>query len=156
MFDRLQSLGVSRSRLLWLTQSEGLVLGLVATGLGSALGLLLSNLLLSLALGEALTFSLVLSGFAAFKALVSGVGVAGLSYWLAANRSLVTGVRLSGTPEKVDSRPLLALTLLSVFIWGVMGGTLVGAFACIVVSACLLYTSPSPRDRQKSRMPSSA
>ena len=25
-----------------------------------------------------------------------------------------------------------------------------------VVAACLLYTSPSPRDRQKSRMPSSA
>ena len=25
-----------------------------------------------------------------------------------------------------------------------------------VVMACLLYTSPSPRDRQKSRMPSSA
>ena len=25
-----------------------------------------------------------------------------------------------------------------------------------VVGACLLYTSPSPRDRQKSRMPSSA
>ena len=24
------------------------------------------------------------------------------------------------------------------------------------VSSCLLYTSPSPRDRQKSRMPSSA
>ena len=25
-----------------------------------------------------------------------------------------------------------------------------------LASACLLYTSPSPRDRQKSRMPSSA
>ena len=25
-----------------------------------------------------------------------------------------------------------------------------------IVKACLLYTSPSPRDRQKSRMPSSA
>ena len=25
-----------------------------------------------------------------------------------------------------------------------------------VVDSCLLYTSPSPRDRQKSRMPSSA
>ena len=25
-----------------------------------------------------------------------------------------------------------------------------------ITSACLLYTSPSPRDRQKSRMPSSA
>ena len=28
--------------------------------------------------------------------------------------------------------------------------------AIVDVSACLLYTSPSPRDRQKSRMPSSA
>ena len=27
---------------------------------------------------------------------------------------------------------------------------------CSVVKCCLLYTSPSPRDRQKSRMPSSA
>ena len=26
----------------------------------------------------------------------------------------------------------------------------------VVASVCLLYTSPSPRDRQKSRMPSSA
>ena len=26
----------------------------------------------------------------------------------------------------------------------------------IMIDACLLYTSPSPRDRQKSRMPSSA
>ena len=28
--------------------------------------------------------------------------------------------------------------------------------ASAIASACLLYTSPSPRDRQKSRMPSSA
>ena len=26
----------------------------------------------------------------------------------------------------------------------------------VVIKICLLYTSPSPRDRQKSRMPSSA
>ena len=26
----------------------------------------------------------------------------------------------------------------------------------VMIVACLLYTSPSPRDRQKSRMPSSA
>ena len=26
----------------------------------------------------------------------------------------------------------------------------------VIVISCLLYTSPSPRDRQKSRMPSSA
>ena len=31
-----------------------------------------------------------------------------------------------------------------------------GAAATALYGACLLYTSPSPRDRQKSRMPSSA
>ena len=43
-------------------------------------------------------------------------------------------------------------------------GQLQGALLSVVglneiepsISACLLYTSPSPRDRQKSRMPSSA
>ena len=29
-------------------------------------------------------------------------------------------------------------------------------FLSVIISSCLLYTSPSPRDRQKSRMPSSA
>ena len=37
---------------------------------------------------------------------------------------------------------------------------IVQRFACCrapdAVTRCLLYTSPSPRDRQKSRMPSSA
>ena len=33
---------------------------------------------------------------------------------------------------------------------------LIKGLAGVVVSGCLLYTSPSPRDRQKSRMPSSA
>ena len=28
--------------------------------------------------------------------------------------------------------------------------------SCLYIGTCLLYTSPSPRDRQKSRMPSSA
>ena len=31
-----------------------------------------------------------------------------------------------------------------------------GTFEEMIVKDCLLYTSPSPRDRQKSRMPSSA
>ena len=36
--------------------------------------------------------------------------------------------------------------------------TAVGVFvaAAVIYVICLLYTSPSPRDRQKSRMPSSA
>ena len=29
-------------------------------------------------------------------------------------------------------------------------------YSCVRICICLLYTSPSPRDRQKSRMPSSA
>ena len=29
-------------------------------------------------------------------------------------------------------------------------------FPYVIIDGCLLYTSPSPRDRQKSRMPSSA
>ena len=32
----------------------------------------------------------------------------------------------------------------------------VSILACAKAKACLLYTSPSPRDRQKARMPSSA
>ena len=37
--------------------------------------------------------------------------------------------------------------------WLLPGGTIVEATSG---NTCLLYTSPSPRDRQKSRMPSSA
>ena len=36
------------------------------------------------------------------------------------------------------------------------GSFLTGGFIVARLRACLLYTSPSPRDRQKSRMPSSA
>ena len=38
----------------------------------------------------------------------------------------------------------------------VAGGGIEAAAAGDTQQACLLYTSPSPRDRQKSRMPSSA
>ena len=36
------------------------------------------------------------------------------------------------------------------------GVTNIGLEGMMTIGACLLYTSPSPRDRQKSRMPSSA
>ena len=38
----------------------------------------------------------------------------------------------------------------------VMAATLIYLKSKLLVPPCLLYTSPSPRDRQKSRMPSSA
>ena len=53
---------------------------------------------------------------------------------------------------------------LGLAILGVVIGLFVGAMpglgsvngVAILLPFCLLYTSPSPRDRQKSRMPSSA
>ena len=36
------------------------------------------------------------------------------------------------------------------------GHTLGNALRRVLLSSCLLYTSPSPRDRTRSRMPSSA
>ena len=47
--------------------------------------------------------------------------------------------------------PAQAMSLLDVPKW-----QLSGALFGVVYMICLLYTSPSPRDRQKSRMPSSA
>ena len=47
-------------------------------------------------------------------------------------------------------------------IYGLYGAVVVGFLAALFggtpaqVSGCLLYTSPSPRDRTRSRMPSSA
>ena len=40
----------------------------------------------------------------------------------------------------------------------ILNFVMMALFACLIAQAwnCLLYTSPSPRDRQKSRMPSSA
>ena len=59
----------------------------------------------------------------------------------------------------------LVLTLLGLVVLGVAPASCAAADAYIsgrdgdrvrVWRTCLLYTSPSPRDRQKSRMPSSA
>ena len=44
--------------------------------------------------------------------------------------------------------------LVQAFTGPAMGG--LNDSSAVVDSTCLLYTSPSPRDRQKSRMPSSA
>ena len=47
---------------------------------------------------------------------------------------------------------LIDLPHLSVLVMGLDDWTVDGGISRV----CLLYTSPSPRDRQKSRMPSSA
>ena len=42
------------------------------------------------------------------------------------------------------------------FRWGLLLGIVIFPLLLALIMGCLLYTSPSPRDRQKSRMPSSA
>ena len=62
---------------------------------------------------------------------------------LAAQDDVATSSVNLGVPGWTSSQLLAAMTK-------------PGAFRNQVAKACLLYTSPSPRDRQKSRMPSSA
>ena len=59
--------------------------------------------------------------------------------------------RSSGT--KLTLYPSLSSTSVD-YAFGIDGGTLWSSIPA--ANSCLLYTSPSPRDRQKSRMPSSA
>ena len=90
----------------------------------------------------------------AFKLVaVSGVVLMPLAAWLMG--------RLSRWKEPLPA--LLAVaSMLFVFDFnftiygGNVASTLAGEFAFSIGLACLLYTSPSPRDRTRSRMPSSA
>ena len=54
----------------------------------------------------------------------------------------------------------IGVLLLALFLPGWYGAVLIFAIVAVLGGVlrmtCLLYTSPSPRDRQKSRMPSSA
>ena len=53
---------------------------------------------------------------------------------------------------------LLSYPAIGCLVWFYTGSFLKGscAVATTALSGCLLYTSPSPRDRTRSRMPSSA
>ena len=61
---------------------------------------------------------------------------------------LADQVKLYDIPDerKVHKKPIPSLGGLGIFIGFMMG----------LLLTCLLYTSPSPRDRTRSRMPSSA
>ena len=56
----------------------------------------------------------------------------------------------------IPANPVMALMVGAMIIQGIVPGPNVAIEQPALFWGCLLYTSPSPRDRQKSRMPSSA
>ena len=91
-------------------------------------------------------------------AIAAVVGVV-LGHELMAQTSDVAG---AATQLKVESRTTLFDLIKSGgwAMWALGTCSVVVVWLIIInfqrVNSCLLYTSPSPRDRQKSRMPSSA
>ena len=75
---------------------------------------------------------------------------------------LTTGIGLVLIPilryYPVTGVLLVTVSLFMVFRWGLSGGNnlIVTLLVMGLTMICLLYTSPSPRDRTRSRMPSSA
>ena len=62
-----------------------------------------------------------------------------------------------GLRQKQSEDGIGFLGIYSMFTGGAWERCSIGGLGIMpYISACLLYTSPSPRDRQKSRMPSSA
>ena len=80
-------------------------------------------------------------------AIVSAVTTAGAFAPIAIGFALMILVYSTGHISGGHVNPAVSL---GAFLRGAMTATE------MVIYCCLLYTSPSPRDRQKSRMPSSA
>ena len=66
------------------------------------------------------------------------------------------GVGLARAGERHRGRLAIAFGLTFAFFFVQAAAGVIANSLALLSDACLLYTSPSPRDRQKSRMPSSA
>ena len=80
--------------------------------------------------------------------------------WIATNMGIsvldkLTDKITNHTRDPFDSNSLIDNGLNTIYT-DVYNNIWVGSIAGLSIKDCLLYTSPSPRDRQKSRMPSSA
>ena len=56
----------------------------------------------------------------------------------------------------INNQSMISLQIQQLSNWGIKKFVVITNPAFDELISCLLYTSPSPRDRQKSRMPSSA
>ena len=78
-------------------------------------------------------------------------------YWSLVEFMLREGLKYDGNPMNIeDLKEGIEQGAFQLFMmFGSDDGEKYKVFG-VFVTSCLLYTSPSPRDRQKSRMPSSA
>ena len=79
-----------------------------------------------------------------------------VAFWILGPIALAGAIGMVLSRNAIHSALWLVLTMLSLgAIYFVQQAPFLGAVQ-IIVYTCLLYTSPSPRDRTRSRMPSSA
>ena len=79
-----------------------------------------------------------------------------LNLWLSAKVTATSGRLRRPWPDMMTAElpPMTLVGLCVALAFCFTGGLL--AIVAQITTACLLYTSPSPRDRTRSRMPSSA
>ena len=86
------------------------------------------------------------------NANLAALSAAGVSVWL---DDLSRQLLASGELEKrMAEYSIVGVTTNPAIFQSALADS--SAYESALAEACLLYTSPSPRDRQKSRMPSSA
>ena len=84
----------------------------------------------------------------AATAMLASDDFVGISFWV-----IAMGMAAATVFFFMERNTVAAGWKTSVTVAGLVTGV---AFIHYMYMSCLLYTSPSPRDRQKSRMPSSA
>ena len=106
---------------------------------------------------------------AAMKGLGLAIGLYNALFWRAVAGTLLGLALMLATRQRWPARAVLRIHLLrgvvvafmaALFFWAILRLPLAEAialsFIAPLIALCLLYTSPSPRDKRQSRMPSSA
>ena len=115
----------------------------------------------------------LLACIAGISLVVGGIGIMNIMYVSVTERTREIGLRMSVGARGVDILSQFLIEAILISITGGVIGVIIGCGASfmiksiahwpvfiqpwsVLLSFCLLYTSPSPRDRSVSRMPSSA
>ena len=165
--------GAARRDLMGVIIHQGLLLGLTGALLGVGLGVGLGNGTVAVIrrvdpayFTYGVDWGYVTVGF------VVGLLAALTACWLpardVARQDALIGVKHAESAARPAKRPTLAVVIAAIGLLVGIGGVMYGlrgttvrlnvsiVVTIVVLYLCLLYTSPSPRDVEESRMPSSA